>query len=814
MKKITLILVLLFFIQYTKAQDTCATAVPITAGFYVVDAINGTQVPSPICALFGEVPATRPPAGEWYVYTPTENHSVTVTTDLSVNNPLRDTRFHVYTGVCGSLVCHAGDDDGGAGNSSTATFDVMAGTTYYIAFDNRWTSLGFTFQLSENVFLPTPCSSATPITAGVTTVAAIDEDNILSPCTNATLAKWYSYTPTQDYVVTVSSDLAVNICKDTNFNVYSGVCSGSSSLNCLVGDDNSGEIACDSGNTDSLLSKKTFSVTAGATYYIVWDNKNSADGFDFSLTETPIVIPVSYTSQTISTINNTYNLCVVDMNNDNIDDIVGVSTNNLKIHYQEAGGTFSISNYTVPGTSFLPTWSIAAGDYNRDGYNDLILGSGSGLSLWKSDNTGTAYTSYTPGQYIFCQRTNFADLNNDGNLDLFSCHDVAPNAYYLNDSEGNLTYYQSTVTAGSMNLGAVGGNYSTLFSDFDNDGDTDVFISKCSGPPCELHRNDGNGVYTDISAQAHINITPIQTWSSAVADFDNDGDMDVIITSSGSAHHFFKNNLDTSNNTEEAFTEITAGSGWDTNSATNIDNVAYDFDNDGRVDVLGGGNKIMFNQGDMIFVPTLYPAISVGAIGDLNNDGFLDILNGSTVRYANPNGNHWLTVSLQGIQSNSNGIGARVEIYGAFGKQIRDIRSGEGFKYMSSLNAHFGLGQATEITQLVVKWPSGIVDTYENPTIDEAFRVTEGSTLAINGNTSAVFSIYPNPSKQFLNISLNSNSTEKLKSAQVFDLSGRLIMETPLTSTRINIESLQSGTYLLLLKNENGKGFSQKFIKE
>jgi hypothetical protein len=133
---------------------------------------------------------------------------------------------------------------------------------------------------------------------------------------------------------------------------------------------------------------------------------------------------------------------------------------------------------------------------------------------------------------------------------------------------------------------------------------------------------------------------------------------------------------------------------------------------------------------------------------------------------------------------------------------------------MSSLNAHFGLGQATEIETLVVRWPSGIVDTFQNPTINESFSVTEGATLAVNGNSNAVFSIYPNPSKQFLNINIDANSTEVLKSAQIFDLNGRLVMETPLNSSRINIETLQNGTYLLLLKNQNGKGFSQKFIKE
>lgn len=815
MKKITLLFCLLMCVSVVQAQDTCNTAQAITPGLYVVTAINGPDVPTPLCSSqYGATPSTRPPGGEWYSYTPTENHSITITTDLPQNNPLRDTRFHVYTGSCGSLTCVAGDDDSGTGNSSQATFDVLGGTTYYIAWDNRWTSSGFTFSLTENVFVPNPCNTSTPVFAGTTTVPVIEGINITTTCSTANRANWYSYTPTQDYIVTISSDLPQNSCKDTNFSVYTGNCA--TLLNCVTSDDNSGELEC-STDGQSLLSKKTFTAIGGVTYYIAWDNKWSSDGFDFSISEAVIPVPVSYTSQTISTINNTYNICVVDMNNDGKDDIVGVSTNNLKVHYQQNDGTFSISTYNVPGTHFLPSWSLAAGDYNRDGYNDLLLGSGSGLSFWESNSTGTAYTSRTPGQYIFCQRTNFIDINNDGNLDAFSCHDVDPNVYYLNDGAGNWTYYQSGTTPGAYMLGitASGGNYASLWTDYDNDGDRDLFISKCSGPPCELHRNDGNGVFTDISAQAQINVTPIQSWSSAIADFDNDGDMDIMIGSNGSVKNkLFLNNLDTTNDVEEPFTNITSGSGLDQDNLINRDYVAYDFDNDGLIDILGSGNRIMFNQGNNVFAPTVYTGVAVGAVGDLNNDGFLDILNNNTIRYAVPNGNNWLKVSLQGIQSNSNGIGARIEIYGAFGKQIRDVRSGEGFEYMSSLNAHFGLGSATSIDQLIIKWPSGIVDIYLNPQINETFRVTEGATLGINANSNAVFTVSPNPAKDFLDISMKAGTDENLTSAQVFDLTGRLVMESALNTTRLNVEPLQSGTYLLLLKNAQGKGYSQKFIKE
>lgn len=680
MKKITLLITMMFIVHHSYSQDTCATALPITtAGFYVVDVVNGSQVPAPICADNG----TGATAGEWYAYTPTQDYTVTVSSNIVENTPKVDTRFHVYIGTCSTLVCYAGDDDSGVGYSSMDTFNVTGGTTYYIAWDNHWTSNGFTFQLTEN-------------------------ETVLPPPT-----------------------------------------------------------------------------------------------------------PITYTTETVSTIDSNYNICVVDMNNDKLDDVVGVSPNNLKIHYQRDNGTFNIVNFSITGTSKMPGWSMAAGDYNRDGFNDLVLGAGNGLSVWKSNNLsgGLTYTGFNPTDYIFCQRTNFQDLNNDGNLDVFSCHDIAPNCYYLNDGSDNLTFYQSTVTPGAMTFGTIGGNYATLFTDFDNDGDSDVFVSKCSGPPCELHRNDGNGVYTDISAIAEINVTPIQTWSSAIADFDNDGDMDIIITASAGTHKYFRNNLDTTNSVEEAYTNITTGSGWDTNSSTNIDNIAYDFDNNGFIDVLGGGNKIMFNQGNSTFFPQIYSGISVGAVGDLNNDGYLDILNGNTIRYAVPNGNNWLKVKLNGVESNSNGIGARIEIYGVWGKQIRDVRSGEGFKYMSSIFAHFGIGAATEITKIVIKWPSGSVDEILNPAINQTLTVTENATtLATVAPASSFFNITPNPVNEVINISLK-NSTSEIASAQIVDLVGKVVMKPTVTNNTIDVKSLATGTYVLVLKDKDGKQSSEKFLK-
>ena len=168
MKKITLLLTLLTAV-FTQAQDTCGTAVAITAGTQVVTAVNGTELPPTICAANGALGTNG--AAEWYSYTPTQNYTVILTTDITANTPRVDTRVHIYTGTCGALTCYAGDDDSGANYSTVATFNVTAGTTYYIAWDNKWTSAGFTFQLIENPVVVPP---VTPVTYTTQTVSTIN----------------------------------------------------------------------------------------------------------------------------------------------------------------------------------------------------------------------------------------------------------------------------------------------------------------------------------------------------------------------------------------------------------------------------------------------------------------------------------------------------------------------------------------------------------------------------------------------------------------------------------------------------------------
>jgi len=597
----------------------------------------------------------------------------------------------------------------------------------------------------------------------------------------------------------LSTDLPQNNLTDTRVQIYRGSCEA---LLCHAADDDSG-----SGFTSFL----EFPALEGNTYYIVFDNRWSSNGFSFELTELPYVAPsefaVGFSSSPMS-LPAGNKTCVVDMNGDFLDDIVIVNNNSVTIYYQLSTGGFNAETLPTPPAAHMPSWSLSAGDVNNDGRNDLLYGGGQGVTFMIQNSDGSGFTQQTFPNYVFSQRSNFVDINNDGHLDAFMCHDVAPNVFFMNNGAGILNFNQ-----GGIGDHPNGGNYGSIWVDYDNDGDQDLFIAKCRGGNAsasqdELHRNDGNGVFTNVSLEANM-YDPSQSWSAAWADFDNDGYMDAMIgasTFTAGGHKLRRNNGD------GTFTDVTAGSGWDVFNVNNVEHVAHDFNNDGWVDVFTGGNTIMYNNGDWTFSPAPTNGVNNGPIGDLNADGFLDVQNNNVIFLNNGNSNNWITIHLQGVASNRNGIGARVEIYGSWGKQIRDVRSGDGFRFMSTINAHFGLGQAQEIDQLVVRWPSGTVDVINNPGINEPFSLLEGThTLSVSEHHIEGLKIYPNPVVDVF--SVKTPSSESVAQVRIFDLQGRRVLSTSTMTESVDISALTAGTYIVQLQMKSGRQHVEKIIK-
>lgn len=500
--------------------------------------------------------------------------------------------------------------------------------------------------------------------------------------------------------------------------------------------------------------------------------------------------------------------CVADMNNDKLDDIVIVTQSLMTILKQKTTGGFDPVVIPLSTTVSVANWSIAAGDYDANGYNDIVLGNGSRVTVLKANDDGSNYSVIAYPENIFTQRTNFVDINNDGNLDLWACHDVNQSHPYRNDGNGNLF-----LDFGLFPTSNEGGNYATIWTDYDNDGDIDMYEAKCRGGAAPndpkrinlLYQNDGFGIYTDVAPAAGVNDNA-QSWSTAVEDFDNDGDLDFLLSNISDTNKFYLNNGDGTFTDIYSTTGIAAQVGsWEVQAA--------DFNNDGWVDFLWqNGKELYINNGDLTFTGYDLP-FSEGGIGDLNNDGFLDVQMGSNVYYNSGNSNKWFNVALEGVDSNRNGIGARVELYGPWGKQIREIRSGQGFSHMSSMKANFGIGSASTIEKVVIKWPSGIVDTILDPTPNQTLVVVEGSSLLSNSTfETASMQIFPNPVNDVLNVKLQAGQNAAAQ-VIIYDLSGRMVVNTSLVNQAVDVKALSAGSYLLNVKDNKGNTYSQKFLK-
>jgi len=432
-----------------------------------------------------------------------------------------------------------------------------------------------------------------------------------------------------------------------------------------------------------------------------------------------------------------YSDCAVDMNGDQLDDIVRVGNKGLYIDYQQLDGSFTQRFFSVPIQS-PPDWSICAGDLDNNGFTDLLFGNGSSASFVKANESGSMYSESVMPGYLLSQRSTLADINNDGWLDGFVCHDLGQSVPYRNDGFGNMAPDTNLIHTANRP-----GNYSAIWVDYDNDSDIDLYITKCEvgalpGDPDRtnlLYQNNGDGSYTEKGSEAGLDDNA-QSWTTVFEDFDNDGDMDAFIV-----NHDFQNRL-LRNNGDGTFTDVINASGINANDLEAWENAAGDFNNDGFIDIYAQlENELYLGHGDLTF-SGMDAEVRQGAIADLNNDGFLDIYHNSQVWINEPNGHHWIKASLLGINSNRNGIGARIEIHGPWGIQIREVRSGQSYSPMSSLNTHFGLGQHEQVDSLIVRWPSGIVTRVFNLTADSMYLIPEmpclgeGSIASIEGPTS------------------------------------------------------------------------------
>ena len=551
---------------------------------------------------------------------------------------------------------------------------------------------------------------------------------------------------------------------------------------------------------------------------------------------------------------------VCDMNNDGKDDIIRAAQNaTMYIEYQNApNAPFSEASFT---NTFGSPWGMCTGDFDNNGFNDVMWGSGSTCRVLSADATGSSYhttnvTALTGDGNVFTQGCNFIDIDNDGMLDLFLCHDVGLSKIYKgNGMDSGWVMAQGLMPLATVPTSDNSGNYASLWTDINNDGYIDLMVTHCrqgitsATDPRRIDQvflNNGNGTYTqDVTNTTNLRDGE-QGWSTAWGDVDNDGDMDAFVLNQTVNAKLMINDG------SGVFSDSMAGSGI-TNPTTWFGENAtfHDFDNDGFQDLMLSGDKHYLYKGNgnatfTLVAPNAFPynayQIRGHAVGDLNADGFLDVFATYCSLYNSPsssrndqvwmndcpnngNTNHWIKFYLTGGaspgMSNKNGIGAIVKIYGPWGVQIRDVRSGEGYGIENSFVLHFGLGATTQVDSAIVMWPSGIVDHTLSLVVDQTINLNEGgsplSTHASLNSKDISLTVFPNPVNDQATIRLDHFQQFGLNNltVNVFDINGKLVYtETSLQRSIITLGTsvFAKGLYFVEVRDKSKRLAAQKML--
>ncbi len=462
-----------------------------------------------------------------------------------------------------------------------------------------------------------------------------------------------------------------------------------------------------------------------------------------------------------------------DYNNDGHVDLFTVGIKDPHHLYRNNGdGTFTDVTAEAGLLDLRGGWASLFFDYDRDGDRDLFVTRDGwrGVapnSLYRNNGDGT-FTDIAEAAGVRGDADSFTatlgDIDNDGYTDIYVANGVsqgngAANALYRNNGDG--TFTDIAVQAGVAHHGRTIG--STL-GDYDNDGWLDLFVINMAGPNA-LYRNNGNGTFTDVTEQAGIQ-APYDGFVGFFFDYDNDGWLDLFATGwtenmrtvlesamSGKPSHERNRLALYHNNGDGTFTDVTHQAGL----ARTYGAMAAQFgdiDNDGYLDIyLGNGappmdtyepNILFHNTGGGIFTDVTDSA-GVGNLGkghgatfaDYDGDGDLDLyapIGGAMFGDRQPNSmyrnngssHHWLKIRLVPRQSNPDAIGVRLAATTTYGTIHRAVAGGTGFGSMNDPVVLFGLGAATEVQTLVVRWPRGAEQRLTHLPGNRLVTITEG----------------------------------------------------------------------------------------
>jgi len=433
-----------------------------------------------------------------------------------------------------------------------------------------------------------------------------------------------------------------------------------------------------------------------------------------------------------------------------------------------------------------------AADYDNDGWTDLYV-SAVGPNVLHHNESGKRFTDVTStagvaGRDVFSSSCAFADVDRDGDVDLFVvnyvdaridnnvfcgdaakkirifCHPLnfSPLQSLLYRNNGNGTFTDISREAG---IGDHRGNgLGVVVGDYDNDGWMDVFVANDTTPNFLFH-NEGRGLFKEVALLSGVSVAadgrPRAGMGTDFGDYDGDGDLDLFVTNHELEAHTLFRNLGKGLFEDATFT---SGVGPPTLPFVGFGAQFLDVDNDADLDlaIVNGHvmnsashfrpgateaqrNLLLSNVGNGRFRDVSRqsgPGFAIEKISrtlasaDIDNDGDLDLLvtnNAGTVDLLRNGGarqNHSVLVRLVGTRSNRDAVGARLQLTAGGKAQVREVKAGSSYLGQHDLRVHFGLGRVATIDRLEIRWPNGQTETVPGLDIDQIVTIVEGKGIA------------------------------------------------------------------------------------
>jgi len=441
---------------------------------------------------------------------------------------------------------------------------------------------------------------------------------------------------------------------------------------------------------------------------------------------------------------------VGDYNNDGWPDIYITCLGANVLYGNNGNGTFTDVTAKAGVGDERNSTGAAFGDYDNDGFVDLMVTNyvdfrldslpgfgklpictyrgldvqcgprglkGAGDTLYHNNGDGTftdvsKVAGVNDADGYFGLGVTWVDFNNTGKLDIFVANDATPNYLYKNEGNGKFTEIGLESGTAVSQDGTEQACMGVAIGDYLHNGLPSIYISNFENEYDTLYRNNGGWQFDDVSYKSGVGLPsmPLVKWGDAFFDADNDGWLDLIAVTG----HVYPQ-----------VAKLPSGAGYKEPGLFHLNQRDGSFCDASKQ----AGPALM------------QPHVSRGlAVGDLFNDGQLDVvvedIDGSPLILRNRGiaGNHWVGFEFAGAKSNHLAIGTRIKLT-AGGMTLTDqIRSGGSYLSQSDLRVHFGLGSATKIDSVEIRWPSGASDTLSNLRADQFYSVLEGKGIVPVGD--------------------------------------------------------------------------------